>query len=41
MALDGVVSCELDELAESTEGDEVEEDLDDELEACSREMLGI
>jgi hypothetical protein len=40
-ALEGVVSCELDELAESTEGDDLDEDLEDELEACSLEMLGI
>jgi hypothetical protein len=31
----------LDELADITEGDDAEEDLEDELEACKREMLGI
>lgn len=34
-------SCELEELEESMEGDEAEDDLEEELEACRREILGI
>ena len=40
VTLDGAVSWEFEELAEIMEGEEAEEDLEEEVDACSREMLG-
>ncbi len=37
--LEGVVNCELEDVAESMEGDEVEDDLEEDVDAFSRDML--
>jgi hypothetical protein len=37
--LEGVVNCELEDVAESMEGDEVDDDLDEDEDAFSRDML--
>jgi hypothetical protein len=37
--LEGVVNCELEDVAESIEGDEVDDDLDEDEDAFSRDML--
>ena len=41
VALDAVVSCEWEELDDVMDGEDVDEEREDVVEACSREMLGF
>lgn len=40
VALEGVVKCEVEEVVDIMDGEEVEEDREDEVDACNRAILG-